>query len=386
MEESGRKLKIAIVAATELTVTAFLQKHIVAMHKVFDVTVITNTRNPFFLAQRAILARVVPCALARNVSLARDVACLFRLFRIFRVQRADMIFSVTPKAGLLAMLAGFFSRTPVRIHMFTGQVWVTRTGAVRALLRALDMLTARLATHILVDSPSQKRFLVSEGVIAESCSDVLEKGSICGVDGERFHPDIEARKEIRQAFDVPDHVPLLLFLGRINRDKGVLDLANAFVRLMDEGRDIHLAIVGPDEEGLVAAIRQICAEYLPRVHFVDFTSHPEKFMAAADVFCLPSYREGFGAVVIEAAAVGVPSVVSKIYGLTDAVIDGETGLLHPPGDHVVIARRLATLIDNPTLLARMGYIARQRALSDFSSVTLTKAFFSYIQSLERIAL
>lgn len=362
-----------------MTVTAFLKSHIAALRRSHDVTVITNTANPLFLEERGISVSVVPLALARTVRPIRDVACLFHLLRIFRAGRFDVVFSVTPKAGLLAMLAGFLARVPVRIHMFTGQVWATRIGLARRLLKTADRFLGWCATNILIDSHSQRRFLISAGVVDEGRSSVLAGGSICGVDDARFRPDREAANAVRRALNVPRDVPLLLFLGRITRDKGVLDLAKAFARLVDEGRDIHLAMVGPDEGGLALAIQKICARCATRVHFVGFIERPEHFMAAADIFCLPSYREGFGAVVIEAAAIGVPAVASAIYGVTDAVVDGETGLLHPPGDHDAMVRCLATLIDDPDLRQRMGHGARERAIRDFGARRVTGALLSYIQ-------
>jgi glycosyltransferase involved in cell wall biosynthesis len=229
----------------------------------------------------------------------------------------------------------------------------------------------------LVDSPSQRDFLLAEGVLDGGHAGVLADGSVCGVDGERFRPDANARALVRSELGVPDTAVLLLYLGRLNRDKGIADLAAAFVSLASRHPDLWLLLVGPDEEEMQARVRTACSAWLDRVRFVGFTDQPVRFMAAADVFCLPSYREGFGSSVIEAAACGVPAVASRIYGLTDAVREGETGLLHPPGDTATLATQIERLVGDASLRRDMGGAARIRVLRDFSQARLTGALRNF---------
>jgi len=176
---------------------------------------------------------------------------------------------------------------------------------------------------------------------------------------------------------IPDSAVLLLYLGRLNRDKGITDLAAAFADLAPRQPNLCLLLVGPDEAGMQAEVRAACAAWLDRVRFVGFTDQPERFMAAADVFCLPSYREGFGSSVIEAAACGVPAVASRIYGLTDAVRDGETGLLHPPGDVANLVAQVERLAVDAALRQNMGEAAHERVLRDFSQARLTGALRAF---------
>ncbi|MBO9536947.1 glycosyltransferase family 4 protein [Herbaspirillum sp.] len=376
------KTKMAIVATSEMTIKAFLREHIDALRRRHAVTVIVNTGEPGFLAALGMPdVRVIPVNIARQISPWKDLSVLSELVRIMFRERFDIVFSVTPKGGLLGMLSGFVARVPVRIHMFTGQVWATRSGMARRILKAADRLIARLATRLLVDSESQRLFLVEEKVVASARCRVLAEGSICGVDTERFRPDAGAREMIRRELGIAGEVPVVLFLGRLNRDKGVLDLAQAMADLSAAGRDDwHLLVVGPDEGGLRARMKEICAMAAERLHFVDYTDQPQKYMAAADIFCLPSYREGFGSVVIEAAAVGVPALASRIYGLTDAVDDGRTGLLFAAADVPDLARNLSRMLDDPALRQVMGENARQRAQTLFSSKAVTAAFVAYIDA------
>jgi glycosyltransferase involved in cell wall biosynthesis len=372
-----RRPRLCYVAASEGTVAAFLKQHIAAAGRDYEVSVAVNTEDPECLDRLGIEAALRPMPIERKVSLLQDLRALWRLYRLFRRECFDLVHSISPKAGLLAMLAAWLARVPRRVHSFTGQVWVTRQGWRRYLLKQADRLIAALATQALVDSPSQRDFLVAEGVMSRNKAEVIGKGSICGVDGVRFHPDSQARREVRDSLGIPANAPLLLFLGRLNRDKGVLDLAAAFMGLVGRVPDAWLVLVGPDEEGLVPEVVAICGGMADRVRHLDFTREPERYMAAADIFCLPSYREGFGTVVIEAAATGLPAVASRIYGITDAVVEGVTGLLHPPGDVGAIEAVLARLLAEPAKRLAMGDAARERALAEFSQAESSRELMAF---------
>jgi glycosyltransferase involved in cell wall biosynthesis len=326
---------------------------------------------------------VLPAPIVRTIAPFRDLRALLCLVRIFVVHRFDLVHSVTPKAGLLAMAAGWLARVPVRIHTFTGQVWAAQKGPARGLLRVMDRLIARLATHVLVDSRSQREFLLENRVVSAAKSTVLADGSICGVDGARFRPDDAGRAKIRRQSSVPDGAVVFLYLGRLSRDKGVLDLALAFARLAQRHASAYLAYVGPDEEFMRNRIEAIIAPCANRVRLADWTDRPEGWMAAADVFCLPSYREGFGQVAVEAAACGLPVVASRIYGVVDAVLEGQTGLLHPPGDIEALHRHMETLFLNPDLRRALGDAGRARALRNFSAERVTHALLDYYAEVTR---
>jgi glycosyltransferase involved in cell wall biosynthesis len=324
-------------------------------------------------------ARIRAVRIRRRIAPLADIAALFGLYALFRRERYAAVSSVTPKAGMLAMLAAALAGIPLRVHMFTGQVWAARTGWKRELLKLADRIMAGLATHVLADSPSQRDFMVAEGIVAATKISVLGDGSICGVDGERFRPDADRRGAIRRTQCIPDGATVFLYLGRLNRDKGMLDLADAFA-LLDQA-DAWLLVVGPDEEGMHDAMQARLGASRDRCRFVGYTDRPEDYMAAADVFCLPSYREGFGMVVIEAAAAGMPSIASRIYGVTDAVEEGVTGLLHQPADVAGIAGMMTSLANDQARRLAMGSAARERALRLFSAEAVTAAWFGFYEKL-----
>ncbi|WP_167632357.1 glycosyltransferase [Mariprofundus ferrooxydans] len=376
------KRKICLIVASEMTVTAFLKSQIVALGKQYDVTLVVNTQRSDFAEANDLPVKVIPLAIERAINLIADMLALYRLVSLFRQQHFDLVHSVTPKAGLLAMLAAKLAGIRFRIHTFTGQVWATREGFSRRMLKSMDRLLAASATHLLADSFSQRAFLIDQAVCRAEKLKVLADGSISGVDTDRFMPDSKARSDIRKQIGVSEKEILLLFLGRLNRDKGVLDLAAAFAKIAVKLPRLHLLFVGPDEGNLQDAVKSTSAEFVQRVHFIDYTDKPESCFAAADIFCLPSYREGFGSVIIEAAACGVPAIGSRIYGISDAIREGQTGLLFEAGNSDQLAKEIEQLATNSTLRSQMGKAAFERARDDFSTKRLVQAWLDYYDGLQ----
>ena len=371
------KDRICFVVSSPVTAKVFLTGHLLALSSRYSVDLVCNADSSVVIDSLVGRVEIFPVAIDRKVALLSDVKALFALCSHFRGRRYGVVCSVTPKAGLLSQLAAFITGVPLRVHIFTGQVWVTRRGIKRRALKIIDMLMAWLATDLLTDSPSQRDFLIAEGVVRADKIQVLAAGSICGVDAARFQPRSGVRERLRLELGIPQDAVVVLFLGRMNRDKGILDLAEAFAELAPKHENLWLLTVGPDEESMQSRVAQICVSVSSRVRLIGFTNEPESFMAVADVFALPSYREGFGSSVIEAAACGVPSLCSEIYGLTDAVVDGVTGLLHRPADIAGIREGLERLL-NPGLRKTLGEAARARAVNDFSQQRLTDAMLDFV--------
>lgn len=353
-----------------MTLRTLIARHITALADRYELTAVANVKTSEECPVKG--ANFVSLPIQREIAPLRDLVAFLLLVRFFMRSSFAAVQSVTPKAGLLAMVAATACRVPVRLHIFTGQVWVTRKGAMRSILKLMDRIVARCATHILADSHSQREFLISERIVRADKCRVLGKGSIAGVDGSRFKPDAAARTQLRGDLGFLEDDVVFLYVGRLHRDKGMLDLAAAFSRISATNKKLRLLVIGPDENGTLDAMKAALGRATDRVRFLSFTAEPERYMAASDVFCLPSYREGFGVVVIEAAACGRPTVGSRIYGVTDAIEDGITGLLFEPGDVGALADRMSQLARDPDLRAAMGRRARENALRDFPEDAITR--------------
>ena len=373
------KTKACIVVSSPMTIEAFLQDQLRALNALCEMSVVANAPDGAFLKKLNIRAHFKGVPLKRQVCPLNDLHALYSLLLIFLRERFQVVHSITPKAGLLGMGAAFFARVPVRVHTFTGQVWATKTGVARALLRFLDQLIAGFATHVLVDSHSQRKFLVENGVVSQKKSYVLGDGSISGVNTLRFRPNPQAHRTFRKKNKIPDEDIVFVYVGRLKRDKGIPELLAAFEKIAKTNSSMWLLLVGPDEENLGSFIQASPA--IMKTIMVGHTSSPELYLAASDIFVLPSYREGFGSSVIEAGACGIPAVASRIYGLTDAVVHGRTGLLVTRGDVGELARAMERLGKDRKLRLRMGRVAQRRAKVRFDQKKITEALLQFYRKI-----
>ena len=372
--------KICFVTTSPLIANFFLRPHLLSLVKNFDVTLAVAQPGEVPLLPLPGIS-VEGLCIRRTVAPLSDIASLLKLVRVFRRHRFDLVHSFGPKAGLLGAVAGRMAGVPFRLHTFTGQVWANLQGFSRKLFRNVDRITAFFATNLLADSASQRQFLINEKTVTAKKITVLASGSVNGVNLERFKPNPRARTSLREALHIDESDRVILFLGRLKRDKGVLDLADIIDSVVSEEPKTFFLFVGPDEECLRKEIQKRASKSSKRISLLEYTQTPEECLAASDILCLPSYREGFGSVIIEGAACGIPSVASRIYGITDAVVDNVTGLLFQSGDTKDLKNKLLKLVQNPKHCERLGKAARQRAACEFSENMLTDALAELYNNL-----
>ncbi|GAB1234035.1 glycosyltransferase [Ferrigenium sp. UT5] len=315
--------------------------------------------------------------LGRKVNLLSDLRALFALCRVFRAIRPDIVHSIMPKAGLLAALAGFLCRVPVRMHTFTGQVWATKRGLARGFYYTLDWLINALNTACLTDSPSQSVFLREHGITQEGKAlSVLSKGSLSGVDLRRFDRAAlsSGAADMRGQLGLHQSDYVFAFIARKTRDKGAIDVLNAFSKIAASVPNAHLLYVGPDEsEGEVRKLLDADKTLSDSVVEIGQVGNHELYLAISDVLCLPSYREGFGTIVIDAAALGIPAIGTRIPGLVDAIEDGHTGVLFPMGDIEALVAIMQDALERPEKYRQMGENAKDRVKQLFSAQVLYDA-------------
>ncbi len=378
------KKKICFVVSTLSTVRAFLDNHIRQLSETFDVYIVANlTENDFVYLKTLPLKGYQHVRIKRKINLLQDGTSIIKLSRYFRKEKFFAIHSVTPKAGLVTAVAGKIAGIENRIHIFTGQVWVSREGMMRKMLKSLDKLIARLNTHILVDGNSQREFLISEMVVKETNSLVLANGSIAGVDADKFKPDENYRSTIRSSLGITNDQVVFLFLGRLCRDKGIDELLEAFSMLYKEHNNTYLLLVGPEEEDYSEKIKTNFENLIDKKNFYLFgeTSVPEQILNAGDVFCLPSYREGFGMSVIEASATGLAAIVSDAYGLRDSVLPDITGLVCKVKNAVSLYDQMKFLMEHPDYMRHLGVNGREYIQRNFNQANVSKAWVDFYVSL-----
>jgi glycosyltransferase involved in cell wall biosynthesis len=321
---------------------------------------------------------VHPVAMARRITPLKDLVAVWRIARVMGRVRPDLVHGHTPKGGLLGMIAATCRRVPVRIYHIHGLRFMTASGWRRRLLCWTEWLSCRLAHAVLCDSHSIREVAVAERLCPAAKVRVLLSGSVNGVDADgRFDParvPAEAGPTFRQQHGIPAHAPTLAYIGRIVRDKGLIELADAWQRLRDVFPDLHLAVAGRFEtQDPVPAHVEELLRTDPRIHLAGHVPDVLQMYAAADVVVLPTYREGLPVVPLEAAAMAVPVVATRIPGCVDAVQDGVTGALVPVHDAAALADAIAAYVRDPELRRRHGRAARERVLRDFRPAAMWEA-------------
>lgn len=309
--------------------------------------------------------------MARDPAPRQDWQSVVTFTRWLQTEQFDILHSSTPKAGLVGALGGRICGVPVRVHTYTGQVWVDLQGPMRTAVKRIDWLIGQLSTHCLTDSVSQRQFLINERVVAANKLAVLGAGSVAGVDLERFDPQrwqLDGRV-VRQELGIAPEAVVICYVGRLRSDKGINELVQTFEMLQAQSLAVELILVGPTEyerRPLLASTEHALQTNL-HIHVTGYTPTPEKYLAASDLFCFPSYREGFGTVVIEAAAMGLPAVATHVQGCVDSVVDGVTGCLVPVKNSEALVQALKNMIADADIRKRMGLAARQRAIQEFDA-------------------
>lgn len=371
------KKKICFVVAAPATAMAFLKGHIECLSEFYDVHLVANIKEESEI-EGLKLAGYKSIQIERKPSIKADLKALWDLYKYLKEQKFDAAQSQASKSSLLMAIASKWAKIPVRIRIFTGQIWCNMTGLRRQVFKFIDRLTVKLNTHLLADGYPQMEYLIEQGIVKRNKIRVLGNGSICGVDASKFNPTEEVRKEVRDELGYTEENVVYTFLGRLKVEKGIREILSAFNMLVAEKPAARLLLIGYDEEN--------CREWLKnypnisdsaKVNFYGFTKEPFRLLQAGDVYLLPSYREGFGMSVLEASCMNLPVICSDIYGMADTFVDEETGLKCKVKDDVTLYGCMKKLYGDKKLRERMGKAGRKRVEKLFPKELVTKAWVDF---------
>lgn len=369
-------MKICYVTTVPITLEAFVLPAIRYLHEHTDweISLICD-EDPEFRKRLPEYVRYIPVPMKRGINLS-GITAIFKMAKIFRREKFDIVQYSTPNASLYASVAAKMAKVPVRLYCQWGMAFVGFSGLKRKVFKAIEKFVCRNSTWIEPDSFGNLKFCHEEGLYDPEKSSVVWNGSACGVDLEKF--DISQkeiwRKQIRQQYNIPEEAVVYGFVGRITGEKGVNELFAAY-RRMSEKQDTYLMLVGFLEKAdSVDQELYHWAQSQEKVIFCDYTKVIEQYMAAMDVYILPSYREGFGCAVIEAEAMGIPVIISDIPGPTDAMIQDVTGLVVKKADVDTLHDAMVRLYEDADLRRKFGKAAYTFATEKFDQTQL----FSHI--------
>lgn len=360
--------RICVITTVSITLKTFLIDQLVFLSRHgFEITVVCD-HDPDFAASLPEEIAFVPISMTRGWGLFSTIKGLCKLRNLFKIKDFDLIQYSTPKAAFISSLAGWMASIPVRLYCQWGIRYVGFSGLKRAFFKGLEKITCSCSTHIAPDSNGNLEFGIKEGLYPVQKGSLVHRGSANGVNLNRFDisQKITWRRHIRAELGILEDAFVYGFVGRLTRDKGLNDLIPAFSSMDDPDQLISLLLVGPEEDnhglqdGIINEIKNNSHIY-PLGH----KDNPQEYIAAMDVMVLPSYREGFGVAAIEAQAMGVPVVTTDIPGPSEAILNGKTGILVPPGDFSSLKQAMEKLRYEPDLLRELGDNAYQYASQYF---------------------
>lgn len=324
--------------------------------------------------------------MSRQISPFKDFVSLVRMIHLFRKESPLIVHSITPKAGLLCMLAAKITDVPFRIHTFTGLIFPYKTGFIQKLLIQMDRVLCWAATHIYPEGEGVKNDLIEYKITNKSLK-VIANGNVNGIDTSYFNPKNYTQQQsqaLRQQLGIQEKDFVFIFVGRLVGDKGINELIKVFKSLsFGEGFRVRLLLVGIQESELDPLLPETLQEIEsnPNIINTGFQEDVRPFFAISDALAFPSYREGFPNVVMQAGAMGLPSIVSDINGCNEIIIEGKNGLIIPSKNSGALQQAMLRLIEDQDLYQQLKSNAREMITSRYEQELVWEALLDEYESL-----
>ena len=372
--------KIFRVSTVPTSLETLLKGQLRMLSIYYEVVAVSSPGKEMKIIEKREGVRTIAISMERRISLVKDLISLVRLILLFIRERPDMVHSITPKAGLLSMLAAWITRVPVRIHTFTGLVFPTATGGMQKLLIMMDRLTCFCATHINPEGEGVKQDLINYRITLKPLH-VIANGNVNGIDLVHYNrtPEVMA---LAQSYISTD-VFTFCFVGRMVKDKGINELVHVFIKLCQRYNNIRLFLIGPFEKKLDPVFPDVEEQILhhPAICFMNFQTDIRPFLAASDVLICPSYREGFPNVVIQAGAMGLPAIVTDINGCNEIIVPGKNGIIIPSKDEQSLYNTMLWFISHPDRVKEMAANSRALVVSRYEQKIVWEALLEEYRSL-----
>lgn len=392
-----RRKKLIRVTTADISLDGLLKGQLKFLNQYFEVIgVAKNTGVQEEVSEREGI-RVVDAPLERPISLVKDIEGLWFLYRLFRKEKPWCVHANTPKGSLLAMIAAWFACVPHRVYTVTGLRYQGAHGIFRIILKGMEICTCLFANKVIPEGNGVKQIL-QEDHITKKKLNVILNGNINGVDIDYFSPDhfiaetringrpyTGSKEDIRKDLNLSKDDFVFIFIGRIVGDKGMNELSDSMKRFQKENKNVKLLLVGRFESEL-DPLKSGNEDFLrnnPDVRFVGYQTDVRPFFIAADVLVFPSYREGFPNVVLQAGAMGLPSIVTNINGCNEIIKEGQNGKIFPSKDADALFKEMNWCIENKDLIKVMASQSRKMIVDRYRQEEVWKATLKEYRKLEK---
>lgn len=345
---SAKQIKIIRTSTVAISLNFLLKGQLSFLNKEFEVIAVSGEDEHLRNVVQREDVRSVSIPMRRRISPFHDFISLWQLFWLLKKEKPTIVHSITPKAGLLTMLASKLAGVPIRIHTFTGLIFPSHTGFMQKLLVKMDQLLCWAATNVYPEGNGVKNDLIQFNITSKPLK-VLANGNVNGIDLEHFSQETvspEDKKSLKETLGIRATDFVFIFVGRLVGDKGINELIEAFSQI--EQYNVRLLLVGSLEEELDPLLPKTTSEIDRdnRIISVGFQKDVRSFLAISNVFIFPSYREGFPNVVLQAGAMGLPSIVTNINGSNEIIIEKVNGYIIPPKDVAILFETMNLFINN----------------------------------------
>jgi len=371
------KIKIVRTATVSISMKFFLKGQLNFLSTYFDVLAASSDED-YILEDfgRRENIRTVSVPMKRKISVVHDLGSLITLIRLFLKERPTIVHSMTPKSGLLSMLAAKIVGVPVRMHTFTGLIFPERTGLLRLLLITMDRLLCWSATSVYPEGQGVLNDLRNYKITNKPLK-VIANGNINGIDLKYFHPNEVAQSTVVEwlvKLGIKERDFVWVYVGRLVGDKGINELVSAFSELPFDSKLLLVGSYENDLDPLKRETLKLIAD-LDSIISVGFQEDIRPFLAMSSCFVFPSYREGFPNVVLQAGSFNLPCIVTDINGSNEIIIDGQNGLIHESKDAEQLKNAMIRIFSDDSLRYRLSKNARELVVEKFSQEYVWEELF-----------
>lgn len=378
------KTKLIRTSTVAMSLNFLLKGQLAFLNEYYNVVAVSGQDADFEEVAKRERVVTISIKMERNISPLKDFVSLVRLYVFFKKEKPDIIHSITPKAGLLTMLAGYLSGVPIRIHTFTGLIFPSKTGILQKILVLMDRLLCLCATHIYPEGEGVKKDLLNYRITNKPLK-ILANGNVNGIDTAHFSLEqisLDRKKTLKQQLAIHSEDFVFIFVGRLVSDKGINELILAFSKITDP--KVKLLLVGPFEPKLDPLNEETTEEIEknPKILSVGFQKDVRPYFAIANALVFPSYREGFPNVVMQAGAMGLPAIVSNINGCNEIIVEGENGIIIPPKDANSLHTAMLKFVQDRELLDQLRINSRRMVVERYEQKVVWDALLAEYKSLE----